>query len=81
MLPLQRFLWKENLNSDERVADCTELFIKYVKEGRCESMHPSNNEATIVIVIIIKIIDRDCYSVVSLTETVSQRFTVNWPTV
>ena len=41
-------------NSDGRVADCRELLIKYVKEGRSESMHPSNNEATIVIIIIIK---------------------------
>ena len=41
-------------NSDGRVADCRELLIKYVKEGRSESMHPSNNEATNVIVIMIK---------------------------
>ena len=68
------------MNSDGRVADCRELLIKYVKEGRSESMHPSNNEATIVIVIIIKIINRDCYTVVSLTETASQRFTINRPT-
>ena len=66
------------LNSDGRVADCRELLITYVKEGRSESMHPSNNEATIV--IIIKIINRDCYTVVSLTETASQRFTINRPT-
>ena len=74
------FLFKIVLNSDGRVADCRELLIKYVKEGRSESMHPSNNEATIVIVIIIKIINRDCYTVVSLTETASQRFTINRPT-
>ena len=67
------------LNSDGRVADCRELLIKYVKEGRSESMHPSNNEATIVIIIKI-IINRDCYTVVSLTETASQRFTINRPT-
>ena len=41
-------------NSDGRVADFRELLIKYVKAGRSESMHPSNNEATIVIVIMIK---------------------------
>ena len=68
------------LNSDGRVADCRESLIKYIKEGRSESMHPSNNEATIVIVIIIKIINRDCYTVVSLTETASQCFTINRPT-
>ena len=72
------FLFKEVLNSDGRVADCRESLIKYIKEGRSESMHPSNNEATIV--IIIKIINRDCYTVVSLTETASQRFTINRPT-
>ena len=66
------------LNSDGRIADCRELLIKYIKAGRSESMHPSNNEATIV--IIIKIINRDCYTVVSLTETASQRFTINRPT-
>jgi len=74
------FLFKEVLNSEGRVADCRESLIKYVKEGRSESIHPSNNEATIVIVIIIKIINRDCYTVVSLTETASQRFTINRPT-
>ena len=41
-------------NSDGRVADCRELLIMYAKEGRSESMQPSNNEATIVIVIVIK---------------------------
>ena len=44
------YFWKKVLNSDGRLADCRELFIKYIKEGRSESMHPSNNEATIVII-------------------------------
>ena len=74
------FFFKIVLNSDGRVADCRELLIKYIKAGRSESIHPSNNEATIVFVIIIKIINRDCYTVVSLTETASQRFTINRPT-
>ena len=80
MSALERRVREIVLNSDGRVADCREMLIKYVKEGRRESIHPSNNEATIVFVIIIKIINRDCYTVVSLTETASQCFTINRPT-
>ena len=38
---------KEVLNADRRVAECRELLIKNVKEGRSEPVRPSKNEATI----------------------------------